>query len=304
VNGPGPGPAGGVGGRAALLVNAQARLGARAEAAAAEALRHEGITLARAARVRRPTQLRRAVDALLDADVDRLIVGGGDGTLGTVAARLAGTGVALGVIPLGTANDFARALGIPADLERAAAVAAGGHARPIDLATANGEPFLNVASVGLSAATARLSTGMKRWLGPAAYALAGAVALARPPTFTARVETPGGTVEQRVHQLVVGNGRFFGGGVLVAEGSTLDDGSLVVYTLGARGRWPLLRTIALLRLQVPLDRPGDAFVRAPEVHVATEPPGLPVNLDGEIRTTTPVRFAVSPGALRVLTAGS
>lgn len=291
-----------VGGRAALLINARSRLGRRAGATVSEALRRHGLELDYVARVRSPSKLRDAVETILGRGVDRLIVGGGDGTLGTVAARLSLSPVWLGVIPLGTANDFARTLGIPTDLSRAAEIAAGPHTRPIDLARANGEYFLNVASVGLSVATAALmSHRLKRWLGPAAYAVAGALAFARHPTFTARLDTPGGSSSQLyVHQVVVGNGRFYGGGVLVSRGSTLDDGTLAVYTLGARGRWGLLRTIALLKMRVPLNSPGDVYLQTPEVYVTTHPDGLPVNLDGEIRTRTPVRFSVVPGALRVL----
>jgi YegS/Rv2252/BmrU family lipid kinase len=302
VNGPGAPPeAVDTGGRAALLINARSRLGARAEEAVEAALRREGLTLERVARVRRPERLRDAADDLSGLGVGRVIVGAGDGTLGPVAARLAARGVALGVIPLGTANDFARALAIPTDLGRAAAVAAGSHARRIDLAVANGVPFLNTASIGLSVATTRVPERLKRWLGPAAYALAGALAVLRHAPFEVRLESPGGSVEQRVLQVVAGNGRFFGGGDLVAGGSTLDDGMLVIYTLGARGRLRLLRTVALLRLQFPLDRPGDAFFSVTEALVTTRPARLPVSLDGEVRTETPVRFAVRPGALLVLT---
>lgn len=296
-----PAPAGG---RAALLINARARSGERAGAAVAAALRAHGVELDLVVRVRRPSRLRDAVETILARGVDRLIVGGGDGTLGTVAARLALGPVNLGVIPLGTANDFARTLGIPSELTRAAEIAAGSHVVPVDMARANGQHFLNVAGIGLSVATTALvSHRLKRWFGPVSYAFAGAVAFARHPTFTAKIATPGGTIEQSVHQLVVANGRFYGGGVLVASGSTLDDGSLTVYTLGARGRWGLLRTVTLLRLRVPLDRPGDVFLQSPEVFVTTSPEGLAVNLDGEIRTRTPVRFSVVPGALRVLAPG-
>ena len=293
-----PGP---TGDRTALLINARSRLGFRAGAVVAAALRRHGLELDRVIRVRRPSRLRDAVEVLLAQGVNRLIVGGGDGTLGTVASRLALSPVWLGVIPLGTANDFARTLGIPSNLARAAEIAAGSHVRPIDMARANGTYFLNVASIGLSVATTRLiSHRLKRWFGPAAYAFAGALAFARHPTFTARLDTPGGSSELRVHQLVVGNGRFYGGGVLVSGGSTLDDGTLSIYTMGARGRWGLLQTITLLRLGIPLDRPGDIFLQSPDVYVATRPEGLSVNLDGEIRTRTPVRFTVVPGAIQVL----
>ena len=285
-----------------LLINAHSRLGAGAEAAVVDALVRRGQTLDRVVHVSSPRRLVRTVDALLDQGFRRLIVGGGDGTISTVAARLALREVDLGVIPLGTANDFARTLGISSRLSEAAAVAAGTHVRQIDLGRANDAFFVNVASVGMSVSlTSGLSPRLKRWLGSSAYIVAGALAFVRHPTFRVRLDSPAGSTEGNVHQVIVGNGRFFGGGVLVADESTLDDGTLTIYTLGGRSRWQLLRTVALLRFQVPLNRPGDVFLQTTTALLQTESPGKRVNLDGEIRTTTPVTFTVVPKALRVLT---
>ncbi len=265
------------------------------------ALAQRGLEPKRVVRIGRPGRLATAVERLMGDGIGRLIVGGGDGTLGTVAPLLAGSGVVLGVIPLGTANDFARTLNIPDQIPAAAAIAAGSHSRPIDMARANDAYFLNVASLGLSVATTRaLSARLKRIVGPAAYALAGARSFLSHPTFKVRLTTQAGTSEGEVHQVVVGNGRFYGGGVLVAHDSTLEDGVLAAYTLGARSRWQLLRTIALLRLGVPLQRPGDTYLQTPSVRVETWPP-QPINLDGEIRGLTPANFVVVPGALLVLT---
>ncbi len=291
-------------GRALLVVNARARRVQWLEAHLLAALRRHGLDLARAVRVRRPRRIGRTIDRLLDETpgVDRLIVGGGDGTLSAAAPIAARRGLALGVLPLGTANDFARTLAIPTDLDDAAEVAAGDSIRAVDLARANDAYFLNVASIGMSVAMTReLSPLLKRWLGPAAYGLAGARAFLRHPTFFARLIAPDGeaVAEARVHQVVVANGRFYGGGVLVAYGSRLDNGLLTSYSLGTRSRWDLLRTVALLKFQVPLDRPGDSFAQARRLLVETRP-RRPVNLDGEIRTTTPVEFSIVPGALRVL----
>lgn len=291
-----------VAGRVVLLINARSRLGASAESAVVEALEQRGQTLDRVVRVSSPRRLVRTVDALLDQGFSRLIVGGGDGTISTVAARLALREVDLGVIPLGTANDFARTLGISSRLAEAAAVAAGSHVQQIDLGRANDAFFVNVASVGMSVSMiSGLSHRLKQRLGASAYVVAGALAFVRHPTFHTRIDSPAGSAEGNVHQVVVGNGRFFGGGVLVAGESTLDDGSLAIYTLGNRSRWQLLRTVALLRIRVPLNRPGDVFLQTPTARLETRPPGKRVNLDGEIRTKTPVTFSVVPKALRVLT---
>ncbi len=285
-----------------MLLNARSRLGRRAEHAAAEALRRNGLDLVRTIRVSRPRHLVRSAETLLDLGLDRLIVGGGDGTISTVAPRVAERRCALGVLPLGTANDFARTLQIPSSLEKAAEVAAGDAIDAVDLARANDAYFLNVASVGLSVeATRILSPRLKRGLGPIAYAVAGARALWNHELFRFRLDS-GEVVEGLAHQVVVANGRFFGGGVLVAQESTLDDGALTAYCLGSRGRWEMLRTFFLLKMRVPLDKPGDAYVRAQSLRLETTP-GLPVNLDGEIRTHTPVEFTVEEKALRVLVKG-
>ena len=254
-------------------------------------------------RVKHPSGLYRAVDTLLALGVERLIVGGGDGTLGAVASRMAHREAILGVLPLGTANDFARTLDIPADLDAAAGVISDGQVRLVDLGRANDAYFLNVASLGMSvAATSELSPAIKRRFGPLAYLYAGALAFTRNSTFRVRVRNGPDSIETTAHQVVVGNGRFYGGGVLVARQSSLEDGMLHAYALGTRGRWQLLTTVAMLRLGVPIDRPGDYFLQTPELNVETWPP-LAVNCDGELRTTSPVRFAVEPRALRVFAPG-
>jgi len=283
-----------------LLINARSRRAAEAEAAVLAALKGQGISPGHLARVHRPRSLIRATEALLGLGVDRLIICGGDGTLGTVAPRAARRGVLLGVIPLGTANDFARTLGIPSQPGPAAEVIAAGNVRRVDLGRANDAYFLNVASVGMSvSALGRLSDQTKRRFGMLAYLFAGARVFAGHSHFRLRVTNGPDSIETSAHQLVIGNGRFYGGGVLVAGRSTLEDGLLQAYALGTRGRWQLLRTVALLRLGIPVDRPGDHFLETASVLVETIP-RLDVNCDGEIRTRTPVQFSVEPGALRVL----
>jgi diacylglycerol kinase (ATP) len=278
-------------------------LGRHHDAAILESLDRKGIRPGPIVRVKNPRGIDRAVDTLLALGVERLIVGGGDGTLGAVASRMAHRETVLGVLPLGTANDFARTLGIPVDLDAAAGIIADGQVRKVDLARANDAYFLNVASLGMSVvATAELSPTIKRRFGPLAYLYAGALAFTRSSTFRVRVQNGPDSIETSAFQIVVGNGRFYGGGVLVARQSSLEDGMLHAYALGTRGRWQLLTTIAMLRLGIPIDRPGDYFLQTPRLHVETWPP-LKVNCDGEIRTISPVTFAVEPEALRVFAPG-
>ena len=149
-------------------------------------------------------------------------------------------------------------------------------------------------------ATAQLSAWIKRRFGGMAYVYAGARVFALHRTFRVRVvngpevdrdERPSGRRRQRP---VLRRRRARGAGQ-----STLEDGMLHAYALGTRGRWQLLRTLAMLRLGIPIDRPGDFFLQTASLRVETIP-GLNVNCDGEIRARTPVTFSVEPGALKVL----
>ena len=196
-------------------------------------------------------------------DADCAIVCGGDGSLCLAAPGLVATGVTLGILPMGTANDLARTLGIPDDLEAAADVILAGRRRRIDLGTVNGKPFFNVASIGISVELAReLSGELKRRWGRAGYALAALRALARAERFSAadQRERRHASAPARM-QIAVGNGRFYGGGTVVAEDAAIDDGHLDLYSLeirnvcklalmlksfraGEHGAWSEVRTLA------------------------------------------------------------
>ncbi|MBY0514894.1 MAG: hypothetical protein K2P78_13385, partial [Gemmataceae bacterium] len=151
-----------MGRRALLVVNRGSRSGEASHAAAVRHLTRLGFDLVDAA-PQAPV-----ADAIRThaAGVELVVLGGGDGTLNAAADALAAAGKPVGVLPLGTANDLARTLGLPTDLAAAAQVIADGHTRRIDLGRVNGRPFFNVASIGLSVAvTRRLSKGSKGWLG-------------------------------------------------------------------------------------------------------------------------------------------
>jgi diacylglycerol kinase family enzyme len=170
---------------------------------------------------------------------------------------------------------------------------------------------VNAASVGVSSAlTRRLAPGLKRTAGALAYPVAGLAAAAERP-FRARIEWDGGALELRALQIVVGNGRYHGGGRLVAPRARIDDRALDVYVVaadarrgaGARGR--LRELAALARYAVRLVRgrhvedPGVLHAQAARVAVETVPP-LEIDADGELAGWTPTVFRIEPAALRVL----
>lgn len=236
----------------------------------------------------------------LRGQVDAAVVGGGDGTISAAAPALVGTGIPLGVLPMGTANDLARTLAIPLDLDDACAVLARGRAHAIDLGMVNGHYFFNAAGIGLSGHVTRQLTGARkrRW-GALSYARVALAAWRRSEAFSARLRTPSEERFTRSLQITVGNGRHYGGGMVVAEDAAIDDALLHVYSIQPV---PLLRLVSL----APSLRRGShqrfaavEMLSTGALEVTTDRP-MPINADGELVGRTPARFSVVPRALRVL----
>src|SRR3546814_1375957 len=170
-----------------------------------------------------------------------VILGGGDGTMNAAAPALRVLGRPFGLLPLGTANDLARSLGIPFDPAGAADVIVAGASRRIDLGLINGEPFLNVASVGLSAEVVReheSGNGRKRLLGVLNYPISAWSAFRRHRPFPAELVVDGTPTRCRCMQIAVGHGRHHGGGLQVDATAALDDGWLRGYYLTREGPHP------------------------------------------------------------------
>ena len=283
--------------RALLIVNTKSRSGKESLASAVELLRAEGVD-----HIHKECGTREDVSRLIrehGAGVDLVAVGGGDGTMNAAADGLMATGLPLGILPLGTANDLARTLGIAPDLERAVEVIATGHTRRIDLGLVNGHPFFNVASLGLSAElAAQLTREMKRRWGKLGYAVTALRVLARARPFRATIASEEGTVRVSTLQIAVGNGRFYGGGNAVEKTAAIDDQRLDLYSLEVRRAWKLALMARSFRQGEHGAWDEVRAIRAREFEVRTRRP-KPINADGEIVTHTPARFTIRPEAVTV-----
>ena len=231
--------------------------------------------------------------------VDCVIVGGGDGSLNAAAPGLLATGLPLGVLPLGTANDFARTVGIPLDLAAAVDVIARWRTTQVDLGDANGHPFFNVASIGFSADLAMaLTEKAKKYWGKLGYGLVAARLLADSRLFTATLEHDDFSEELRTFQIAVGNGRFYGGGMTVHAEATATDGMLDFYSLEVDHWWKLLALLPSLRKGTHGQWDDVRAFSTKDLIIRTRKP-RPVNLDGELKTKTPVRFTIREKAISV-----
>jgi diacylglycerol kinase (ATP) len=230
---------------------------------------------------------------------DLLVLGGGDGTISRALPAILEHDLPTGILPLGTANDFARTLAIPEDLGAACAVIAGGCTARVDVGRVNEVPFLNVASLGLSVAAAEeLSSGLKKRWGPLAYALSALRARHRVRRFRIRIVWNHHRKRMRCVQLLVGNGRYYGGGLMVSDQGAIDDGALDVYILRPPRLLDLLVLLPALRWGRLRDWAGARRIVARSLTITTREP-MPIDTDGEILTETPAAFTVLPRALTV-----
>lgn len=290
--------------KAAVVVNTLSRSGEEAYTRAVRLLRELGVPVEETYALRKPERLPEAVEEVLEKGCDLLVLGGGDGSVSTVVDFLAGRETVLGLIPLGTANDFARTLEIPVELEEACRTIACGKVVDVDLGLAGDNYFVNVATVGIGAEVTRaLSPRLKKRFGSLAYPLAAIKAFFRHEPFSARLTFPEGDHEpvelERLLQVAVGNGRFYGGGLAVSPEAGMDDKRLDVYAIRLGRHRDLIGVARYLRSGDFINQENVCQYRTRRVRVETEPE-LPVNIDGEVVARTPQEFRVVPDALRVM----
>ncbi len=288
--------------RAALIVNTRSRRGRRLYPAVAARLQAAGFDLLGSFPVDRPGELGASLADAIDLQPDLLIVGGGDGSISEAARRLAYRDMALGILPLGTTNNFARTLGIPLTVAKAIDILTAGKVADVDLGRAGDTIFANLVSVGLSAqVAASVPHHLKRLLGRAAYPVTALAGLPRHRPFHASITADDRHYALDTHQLNIANGSFHAGRPITGDASA-DDRLLLVYRLGGPGRRALVSATlrhAVLGARRTLTEP--AFLAVSELWLHTDPP-LPLDVDGEIRGHTPARIALAPEALRVMVA--
>jgi lipid kinase YegS len=237
------------------------------------------------------------------SEVDLLIVAGGDGTLNEVVHGLMDLSEVarpvLGVVPLGTANDFATGCGIPHDPDQALALCMEGTAALVDVGKANEHWFLNAASIGFGAEiTATTPPELKHLLGPAAYAVMGAILAMNVHHYRGTLTMPDREITGSGPMAIVGNGRQAGGGLQVTPRARVDDGLLDVLTVRDI---PALALLTAARELQELSPDGEYinYWQTPWAEVHTEE-AIPVNLDGEPMQFSSVRYEAVPRAIRLI----
>jgi len=284
--------------QAILVVNSMSRRGADAFDEVRDKLRSAGIDLIEALSIDQPDKMDAAVkDAIARAPM--VIVGGGDGSLSSNVDFFVGHDTVFAIIPLGTANSFARTLGVPQDIDGAIEVIARGTRKRIDLGRIDGDYFVNAAAIGLSPLIAEtVPHKLKRYLGLVGYLIWAARCAFKFRPFRMTVEHEDGSREKVwATEARIANGTHHGGVELV-ESQQLDSGEIVIQAVTGKSvfglAWSWFATILKLRA-----RHGTTCEFRGRTMKLDTRPRLKISIDGEIAAKTPVTVSVAGGAIEV-----
>ncbi|MFN2622975.1 MAG: diacylglycerol kinase family protein [Chthoniobacterales bacterium] len=237
---------------------------------------------------------------------DLIIAAGGDGTLNEVINGIGeNLGEArVGLIPLGTGNDFARSIGVPTDLKAAIDLIRAGTTRAVDLVRVTSDElryFVNVSAGGFSGLVdEKLTPEMKKTWGPLAYLRSAAAAWPELRAYrTTLAFDDDESLMLELYNVVVANGRYVGGGTLIAPEAEIDDGLLDVVLIPRRPAPELAVAMAQIALGTHLSSKTIVFRRAAKLTVNSKP-GMWFNVDGELVGNEPARFEIVPRALRFI----
>ena len=226
-----------------------------------------------------------------------VVAAGGDGTVNEVVNGIAGTGVGLGILPVGTMNVLASELGIPSDLDAAWSVIRGGYTRKIDLARANERYFIQLAGVGLDAQVVEeTSAEFKRNFGPLSYVISAAqIALRKPPRLVVEVDGE----QQEGSFVLIGNGRYYGGPFVVFKDAQIDDGLLDVLIFKNLGYLDIAKYLGTLLLGKHTELADVSYFQTRKLRVTSDEK-VPVEVDGEVIGHLPVTLEISSRKMEVL----
>ena len=273
---------------ATLIVNAQSRRGRDLFAQAKSLIEASGITLDAAYALDRPDKLQATVKAAIDSGSAMIIVGGGDGSLSGSVDLLVGKPCVFALLPLGTANSFARSMAIPLDLAGAVDVIANGRRRAIDLGVIDNDYFCNAAAIGLAPLIAEtVPHWLKRWFGRLGYLTWAAISLVRFRPFELIIDGE----HLFATEVRIANGSFLGGTELIDDANARS-GELVVQVVIGRTSFSLLKSWSASMLRLPWRKTLTREFHASEFRIETIPP-LPISIDGEILARTPVTARIA-----------
>ena len=283
---------------AVLVVNAKSRRGQDLFEQAKTMLGEKGIKLIAAHGLKDPKKLIPTVTDAVRSGAPMVIVGGGDGSLSCTVDEVVGRDCVFALLPLGTANSFARTLGIPLDLDGAIDVIATGKRRRIDLGVINGDFFANAASMGMSPMIGEtVPHNLKRYLGRVGYLGWALWCLIRFRPFKLSIDDGNEKKTVWTTEVRIANGRFHGGVELV-ESADVRSGDIVIQAVTGQSMFRLLWDWFAKFFKLPAREAAHQEFRGKRLLIDTKP-RQPISIDGEVLAKTPATVEVAEGAIEV-----
>ena len=285
--------------QAVLIVNAHSRKGQDLFREAREKIEAAGVTLIAAHAVKDPSKLNETVRGAVGDGAPMVIVGGGDGSLSGTVDDVVGRDCVFALLPLGTANSFARTLGIPLDLDGAIDVIANGRRRRVDLGVIDGDYFANAASMGLSPMIGNtVPHKLKRYLGVFGYLIWATWCLMRFRPFKLSVDNGSEKRTIWTTEVRIFNGRFHGG-VELAEDAEVDSGEIVLQAVVGRSMLRLIWDWFAKYFKLPARQAVSEEISGKRLLIDTKP-RLPISIDGEVLAKTPATVEIAHKAIEVV----
>jgi len=230
---------------------------------------------------------------------EKIVAAGGDGTVNEVVNGIAGSNAALGLLPIGTVNVFAMELGLPSrDLKVCWDIVQGANVRLVDLPSANGRCFVQLAGVGLDAQVVKeTSLAFKHSFGPLSYLISAAqIAGRQPPELVIKSAD---TSVNEASFVLIGNGRLYGGPFPFFKRAIIDDGLFDVVVFKRLGYLEIIKYLQDVIFSSDIRAPEIEYFQTHRLHITSEQ-DVPLELDGELAGSCPVTFQIQQKALRVL----
>ena len=284
---------------AVLIVNAHSRKGQDLFREARDKLEQAGVRLIASHAVKNPSQLNDTVRKAVHEGAPMVIVGGGDGSLSGTVDDVVDKDCVFALLPLGTANSFARTLGIPLDLDGAIRTIATGRRRRVDLGMIDGDYFANAASMGLSPMIGQtVPHKLKRYLGVFGYLVWAVWCLLRFRAFKLSVDDGNEKRTLWTTEVRIFNGRFHGG-VELSENAEVDSGEIVIQAVVGRSILNLVWDWGAKYWKLPARHAVSEEFRGERLLIDTKP-RLPISIDGEVLAKTPATVEVAHKAIEVV----
>jgi YegS/Rv2252/BmrU family lipid kinase len=288
---------------AVLVVNAHSRKGQALFDEAVAKLEEAGVRLIASHAVKDPKRLVPTVKEAVRSGAPMVIVGGGDGSLSYTVDEVVDRDCVFALLPLGTANSFARTLGIPLDLDGAVRTIATGQRRRVDLGVLNGDYFANCAAMGLSPMIGEgVPHKLKRYLGRVGYLMWAIWCLVRFHAFRLTVDFGDRQETVWATEVRIANGSYHGGVELV-EGARLDSGEIVVQAVTGRSTLRLVWDWVAKYWKLPAREATTVEFHAPRLRIDARPRQR-ISIDGEVTAKTPATVEIAQCAIEVVVPAS